>query len=290
MNSEYDVSQSQDPTQTFSFLPSASSSSSFSAVDALSRYATSFAFGVGKYDFGPLMVHVLMANGDTFTMGPVLPLHAEVPVRYLQGLKAFTAGRLRRLEKTEDKDSVKYSTSLVRVSLQAQWVESLVRQARQRDETRRQRQEGELATPFQRSSLLSPRQRMTAPDITSKRNNRAPVEGAVSVHPPHLTETGGPAPGVHRGIMRQGPWVYNPGPQDIEIGTEEDEQVASDLYITSVTGNPEEEDEGVEREELIVVAIAWSGGRVDLGVEMEKPEPQWIASRVRLTRCSAGFR
>jgi len=43
------------------------------------------------------MVHVLMANGDIYTMGPVLPLHAEMPLRYLQGLKAYSDNRLRRV-------------------------------------------------------------------------------------------------------------------------------------------------------------------------------------------------
>jgi nucleoporin NUP82 len=218
--SEYDITSPYDPSQTFTFLSDQPSSSRFTAVDPLSRYATSFAFAPynsSTFDFTPLMVYVLIANGDLYTMGPVMPIHAEIPLRYLQGLKAFTDARLKQSKHAGDV----FSDEGARATLQAQWVDGLVRQVKKVEG-----KQGEV----------------------------------VRLHPPHLTETGGPAPGLHRSVMLQGPVIFSPGSQ--EVGAADDEDAASDLAMV--------ED---------MLAIAWSGGRVDLGVR-RTIEPRWISSRV----------
>nr|XP_019043367.1 hypothetical protein I302_07943 [Kwoniella bestiolae CBS 10118]OCF22297.1 hypothetical protein I302_07943 [Kwoniella bestiolae CBS 10118] len=236
---EYDITQPHDAVQTFNFLSSSTTSSSkFTAIDPLSRYATSFAFSFGSIDFSPLIVYVLIANGDIYTMGPILPLRTEMPIRYLQGLKAYSEARLAKIQGEARDVFGAGEAGLGRATFQAQWVESLVKQVKMAEQQKKD-------------------------------------EGTVRVHPPHLTESGGPAPGAHRALLRQGPLVYSPAPQDIGNGDEDDEQAATDLYISHIP--PSEEEENGETETII--AIAWSGGRVDIGLEVEKPVPRWLSSR-----------
>lgn len=226
-----------------------------------------------------MMVHVLMANGDIYTMGPVFPLHAEVPLRYLQGLKAYCEGVPRQVKETDEEEVDELDAKIGRASLQVQWVDSLVRQVKQADKTRRQRQEDEMTSPTRRSSLLSDRTRRAGSEALSYAPRSAPAEGMVRLYPPHLTETGGPAHGVHRAVMRQGPMVCNPGPQDVGVGAEEEKQVGSDLMVFSA-GRESGQVDQVRGEDVAFLAIAWSGGRVDIGLQVEKPEPRWITSRV----------
>jgi len=227
------------------------------------------------------MVHVLMANGDIYTMGPVLPLHAEMPLRYLQGLKAYSDNRLRRVrEESGNEDAEESAARIGRATLHAQWVESLVKQVQRGHEYRRRREEDEFATPSRRTSSLSERYPRRAWEVNANLQRPPLADGMVRLHPPHLSETGGPAPGVHRAVVRQGPRVFSPRPQDIGIGSEEDGQIANDLWISHVELRPEENRDLDGGEGVTLVAIAWSGGRVDLGIETEKPEPRWLSSRV----------
>lgn len=261
-NREYDIVQPQDPAQTFSFLSSTSSASSsrFTAIDPLSRYATSFAFSPSQHDYtAAFMIHVLMANGDIYVMGPVTPLHTEMSLRDLQGLKAYADGKLKR-----DGESG-------RIGMLTQWVDGLVRQVKADDDTRRRREEE--STLSRRNSTLYGHRRSGSAVSAISMEKAPPPEGVVRIHPPHLTERGGPAPGIHRSIMRQGPVLLDPAPLDVSNGEEDEDQVASDLYIFASVLN--EGEQGVT-----VVAIAWSGGRVDLGIQVNKPEPRWISSRV----------
>lgn len=145
-----------------------------------------------------------------------MPIHAEIPLRYLQGLKAYTDAKVKRA-----KNADAFSDENARATLQSQWVDGLIRQVKKVEGT-----QGEL----------------------------------VKLHPPHLTETGGPAPGLHRSVMLQGPVIFSPGPQ--EVGAAEDEDAASDLVMIKD-----------------MLAIAWSGGRVDLAVR-RRVDPRWLSSRV----------
>ncbi|WVF68598.1 hypothetical protein IAT40_003367 [Kwoniella sp. CBS 6097] len=273
---EYDVLQPHDPVQTFNFLPEKATGSKFTAIDPLSRHATSFAFSKGDVDFSPLMVYVLIANGDLYTMGPILPLHTELPIRYLQGLKAYSEARLARVQGQARDVFGASAAGLGRAVFQAQWVESLVKQVRLAEEARTKKEE-DIATPSRRTSMLSRSVRGGENDTPTKA--RRPAEGTVRVHPPHLTEAGGPAPGAHRALLRQGPVVFSPGRQDIGNGDEDEEQVATDLYFSEVGTSGEEPEGSATGEKQRIVAIAWSGGRVDVGLEVESPEPRWLSSR-----------
>ncbi|WWD04287.1 hypothetical protein V865_002356 [Kwoniella europaea PYCC6329] len=272
---EYDINQPHDAVQTFNFLPStsASSSSKFTAIDPLSRYATSFAFSIGSIDFSPLMVYVLLANGDIYSMGPILPLHTEMPIRYLQALKAYSETKLAKIQNEARDVFGAGQAGLGRATFQAQWVESLVKQVKIAEQQKKDESSYESPTT-RRTSLLSRSISVRSTDTSTKSR---PAEGTVRVHPPHLTESGGPAPGAHRALLRQGPLVYSLAPQDIGNGDEDDEQAATDLYISQIQSSGEDEEGGGSDETII--AIAWSGGRVDIGLEVEKPEPRWFSSR-----------
>lgn len=254
--------------QSFNFLADRSKGSKFSAIDPLSQYSTSFSFSHGTVDFGPLMVYALMANGDVFVMGPVLPLHAEVPAAYLQNLQAWATERQRRL-KNNAKQGAEHASLVGRAGLQVQWVDALVRQAGKKDEEPSSDQRPKHRRGF---GLRDP-----SPERTPERT--PPRPGFVHVHPPHLTPSGSPAPGMHRPLLRQGPVLFDPAPQEVGNGDEIDEQVASDIVVFPAVPADADAAPSEDTQPINVVGIAWSGGRIDVGVEEVAPEPRWLSSR-----------
>lgn len=249
--------QPDDPTQTFTFLPPAStaSTSRFTAVDPLSRHATSFAFhpySDSTYDFSPFMVQVLLANGDLYAMGPIIPLRSELPLRSLQGLKAFVKERRRRAK--GDKDDAEHD----RLDGWDAWVDNLVKQSK----------DGREAS----SASLSRQSSQTATTSDLKTTQ------TVRVHPPHLTATGGPASVSHKALLRQGPLLYRPGPDEQD---DAEDNVASDIISLCVPRQAGDELHGVEEGQPMVnvTAIGWSNGRVDVGLP-DILEPAWVGDEV----------
>lgn len=217
------------------------------------------------------MVYALMANGDIYTMGPVLPLHAEVPASYLNSLQAWVGERSQALEaagKAEpgQEGSAEYASLVGRRQLQETWVAALVKQSAQEDDV-----VSASSPPRRRGFGL----RDSPPSPPRTDDKPPPPPGYVRVHPPHLTASGGPAPGIHRPIMRQGPMLFDPAPQEVGNGDDVDEQSATDIAIVHATGDSDDE----SGPRVNVLAIAWSSGRVDLGVDAETSEPRWITSR-----------
>lgn len=242
---EYDVLSPEDPAQTFSFLPSAPTSGSrFSAVDPLSRYATSFSFSpFSTSDFGPSVIHVLCANGDVHTMGPIIPLHAEVPIEWIQALRLT-------LEREDFGQAAR------------EWVDDLIKQVRDEED----RMERERGVSDDAMSRTASRRGSLGPAYNHSDDKNEVEEGKVRLRPPHLTTSGGPAPGRHAPLARRGPIAYDPAPE--EIGADIDEDIASDICLFDAGG------------EQVVMAVAWAGGRVDLGVLVDSPVPKWHDPKV----------
>ncbi|KAK4686952.1 nucleoporin NUP82, partial [Tremellales sp. Uapishka_1] len=244
---EYDVLRPSDPVQTFDFLTSTSNSPSrFSAADPLSTIATSFSFskslsGIGWED---LMVYVLLGNGDVFLMGPILPFQSEIPLSFLRNLKCYTETRLRR-----EKGSG-------RLRMQDQWVDAVLRQV---DEARESESEIDILVSRRHTESGSPEKRKLEMEME--------IEKKVLIRPPHLTEAGEPVPGLQKTLLRQGPIIFEPSPDEITNEDEDEEQVAVDLVLFQPL------------DDTVVLSIAWSGGRVDLGLVVEKPEPRWLSVR-----------
>ena len=209
------------------------------------------------------MVHVLVANGDIYTMGPIIPFKAEMPVSYLQMLRAFTTAQLSRQSDDVFRDG---SVGYVRAQMQAQWVDHLCKQVKLGEEVRKRREE----TPPRRSS----RQASATPQTTE-----TPL-GKVLVHPPHLTEHGGPAPGVHHAVLRQGPLALSAGVREADDFDPED--AATDLGFF-VLHNDATDDLADDEGEVSLLAVAWASGSLDIGVEVDIPEPRWLVSRVSRT-------
>lgn len=86
------------------------------------------------------------------------------------------------------------------------------------------------------------------------------------------TEEGGrtvelKAPTGGRTVLTQGPFLFNPAPRDLE--EEDDEALASDIAIVG--------------ENVGLVVVAWGSGRVDIGIELERPEARWESTQVSFT-------
>jgi nucleoporin NUP82 len=93
------------------------------------------------------------------------------------------------------------------------------------------------------------------------------MKKGVRLFPPHLTPSGGPAPGKHSPICRQGPITFSPAPK-VTYGPLGEEDVASDMVMI------------LTEEGEAVMGIAWAGGRVDVGVLIDMPTPKWVDGRV----------
>jgi nucleoporin NUP82 len=239
------------------FLPQASTSSSskFTAIDPLSRYATSFTFtpySPSTFDFSPLTVTVLIANGDVYTMNPILPLRAELPLRYLQGLKSYVRQRRRKAE------DYKVGEEIDRADSWDIWVGHLIKQYKE-------------GSKNDESPNKSSKRSASVPPVSDKQDT-------VKVHPPHLTSTGGPAAGSHKALTRQGPIVFSPAPQ--EADDDDEENYASDITVMRVSTGDADEDEDGSGEEIRVMSIVWSSSRVDIGLYTEVSEPAWVGNDV----------
>jgi nucleoporin NUP82 len=203
-------------------------------------------------------VYVLVANGDLYAMSPVLPIHTEIPIRYLQALKGYVDLKGKEGER--------------------RWVESLTKQVQVAEEIARRREEDDNRRDAEGSSSTGKRQSFLG-DRTSRAGSEAPESntttpraGMTKIHPPHLTEAAGPATGVHRPLARQGPITFKPGPEE---GDDEDDPVACDLVIMAIPVGDES-----NRDEVNVIGLAWSDGRVDVGLDVDKVQPQWVTARV----------
>lgn len=250
---EYDIQQPQDPAQTFSIFTTASASSRFSAVDPLARLATSFAFFPPPFasstataaapHLDVFTVHILAANGDIYVLTPIMPLRTVLPLPTLQYLKAAT-----------DRQEAAGSSRDGQSGWRSAFVNELVRQAKS---ARHTRHVNGFSSPS-RSTRDSAQQYI--------------AERTVALHPPHLTEAGGPASGSHRQVLRQGPMALDPSPSEAD-----DEDMASDIYVFRA-----EDGESSDADGEVFVGVAWTSGRVDLGIEVDRPQMRWVSARVSL--------
>jgi nucleoporin NUP82 len=189
----------------------------------------------------------MMANGDIYTLCPVMPLRTTIALSKLQRLKAYL--------------------SLQGSVEEQKWLEELVKQVPQTEGP---------STPSR--SILS---RSTAKK--AKEETDAPDRN-VRLHPPHLTEEGGPAPGSHKLPVRQGPARMDPAPEEAV-----DEIAATDLVLLSVdhsgevamTGDAGANESatstkaGEGEDGVLVLAMVWSNGRVDVGLQVDGIRGSW---------------
>jgi nucleoporin NUP82 len=186
-------------------------------------------------------------------MNPVMPLRSELPLRYLQGLKAYVRQKRRKAEEKQDGQGIDRADSW------DIWVGQMIKQYK----------EGTKTNESDRKALRQ----------SSSSKGQNDKQDTVKVHPPHLTPTGGPATGSHKALLRQGPVIFSPAPQEAE--DDYDESYASDIAILSVPTGDEDEEADSAREEIRVVSIAWSSSRVDIGL-YPTTAPVWVENNVSI--------
>jgi nucleoporin NUP82 len=185
-------------------------------------------------------------------MNPILPLRAELPLRYLQGLKSYVRQRRRKAEEYKDGEEIDRADSW------DIWVGHLIKQYKE-------------GSKNDESPNKSSKRSASVPPVSDKQDT-------VKVHPPHLTSTGGPAAGSHKALTRQGPIVFSPAPQ--EADDDDEENYASDITVMRVSTGDADEDEDGSGEEIRVMSIVWSSSRVDIGLYTEVSEPAWVGNDV----------
>ena len=188
-------------------------------------------------------------------MNPILPLRAELPLRYLQGLKAYVKQRRRKAEDYKDGEEIDRADSW------DIWVGHLIKQYKE-------------GSKVEESPNKSMRRSMSVSPPDGKQDT-------VKVHPPHLTSTGGPAAGSHKALIRQGPVIFNPAPS--EADDDDEENYASDITVMRVSTGDADEDEDRSGDEVRVMSIVWSSSRVDIGLYTEVSGPEWVEKDVSST-------
>lgn len=125
-------------------------------------------------------------------------------------------------------------------------------------------------TPNMRKSILG---RSTRDPVESVQEIEVDGDQIIRLHPPHLTLSGGPAPGLHMEIERQGPATFDPAPPEGD-----DEDIASDLVLVSVETAVGVKGKEGRHGEVRILAVCWRGGRVDIGVEVDRAQGRWVGS------------
>ncbi|GAA5969759.1 hypothetical protein JCM21900_004192 [Sporobolomyces salmonicolor] len=285
---EYTISDDvEEPSQTLSFVRSSNGRGGFSAEDRGARRAVGLCVGEGRGDWGPLTLYAVMRNGDVVSLCPFLPKKALVPPSYIHALSCFVSTKvdvlaidaanssaLTRFDPTASTSSVLTTPSKAlalsrtplavtvgadiadsprraaheplskHYNLQLQYVNSLVHQV----------------ASSSRTPPAADRDELMALEPTDEDAADRPVRVVAPSRP------GKPA--------LQGPFLMQPEPAELDNGAE---CRACDIaYVNYVAGRKEEGKEGeVAGAGLGVIAIAYSDGKVDLCLEVEKVEARW---------------
>ena len=190
-----------------------------------------------------MAIYVLMANGDIHTLCPVLPLRSSTQLSQLIRLKAYLA-----VEGSKEEQ---------------QWLEGLAKQ---------------IPPPSSGDAPQTPPKSILSRSVARKAQAEAEVpDRVVRLHPPHLTEGGGPAPGAHMAVQKVGPVIMDPAP-----GEGEEEDAAVDLVLLNVAGKAVGQQaaeiaagESKQRDGLQVLAVVWSDGRVAVGIQADAVSGSW---------------
>ncbi|GAA6029974.1 hypothetical protein JCM8097_009196 [Rhodosporidiobolus ruineniae] len=285
---EYNVSEDvEEPTQTVSLARSKNGSGGgrggFSAEDRDASRAVGFCIGEGKGDWGPLTLYALMRNGDVVSLCPFLPKKASIPPSYVRSLSAFVSAKMDFLAAadaatsalTRFDPSASTSSALAtpskalsrstftsaspastrtppslskRYALQQQYVNSLVRQIT-------------AASSKPASSSLDP-------DALDGAEADVDPDQPVRVILPSRSDF---TPSL------QGPFLLQPAPAELDNGADCRACDIAYLQYSPPNTSTGEKDESEQGSGLGVIAVAYSDGKVDLCLEVEKIEARWAA-------------
>ncbi|KAF8504220.1 hypothetical protein JB92DRAFT_780955 [Gautieria morchelliformis] len=236
---EYDMSMDPEEPQQTLSFMPERSRASSFRGDSSSRDVVSFCLGNGKADWGPLTVYALTKSGDIWAMCPFMPSNAMVPSAYIHALEYFVRAKEESAAYPQAHSELDASSSRNGPSLSTLYAYQL------KYVVSLSKQLPETpSTLFPSPSRSVP---VTAPSIVKPR----PV--------------------------RQGPFLFQPAPRELDQGQGGS---ATDMVYITVEGtsllHPDEDGSG---ERLGIFAVAFSDGKIDICLDVEKIEAMWETSR-----------
>ncbi|GAA5894597.1 uncharacterized protein JCM6883_002150 [Sporobolomyces salmoneus] len=267
---EYTLHEStKEPSQTISFFNESESETSqtkgFSAEDESSREATAMCFGdtfsqeeaegeAGATDWGKMTIYGLMKNGDVKSICPFLPKRSTVSKSYLQGLTSFVSTKLDYLSSTSSSSSSQaiVPSSLSRSSDHPE--SSTSSPAQDRLEKRYSLQLQYLQTLLRQISNSS--NAVTSSEIIEADSEQEYVDVTAPTSRPNLSTS------------VQGPYLFSPSTTDLELGGGLIDSFATDLTYLETKG-------GAEEQKLGILMIVYSDGKLEVCLEVEKPEARF---------------
>ncbi|BGP53206.1 hypothetical protein JCM8202v2_000765 [Rhodotorula sphaerocarpa] len=292
---EYTISEDvSEPAQTLSFARSpaghgkkgkAAAGFGLSAIDRDEQTAAAMCVGQGDADWGPLTLYALMRNGDIVSLCPFLPRKAAIPPSYVHALSAFVSTKVDYLSSSltgslnttvkhssigpVSEDAKRLEALETRYNLQLAYVQSLSRQlasASAADKTRaiRQADTGGLSDN-------------TSADGTSSSGRDGGEDAPVRVTAPSRQNLA---------AVPQGPFLLQPAPAELVNGA--DDRAVDLAYLSSASMDRDEADPTRSTGGLGVLLVAFRDGKVDVCLEVEKPEARFVGEEEAARSRSAG--
>ncbi|TKA57183.1 hypothetical protein B0A53_01139 [Rhodotorula sp. CCFEE 5036] len=259
----------------------------FSAIEKNAETAAAMCVGQGKADWGPLTLYALMRNGDVVSLCPFLPKKAAVSPSYIRGLSAFVSTKVDYLSSSLSSSlntTITHSSSSrmpdaaaeanrleileTRYNLQLSYVQSLSRQLSSATAG------AARATIRNNGSFASE----DAGDDDESQDPDAPVRITAPSRP-------------NLAAKLQGPFLLQPAPAELDNGADDracdlvylSTSASSDSGTQAVSGNGDEGAAGG----LGVLVLAYRDGKVDVCLEVEKPEARFVGEKGRTARAAA---
>ncbi|GAA5979084.1 hypothetical protein JCM10908_002799 [Rhodotorula pacifica] len=280
---EYTVSEDvSEPAQVVSFSRSGAADKKgkaggrlgFSAIERDAETAAAMCVGQGKADWGPLTLYALMRNGDVVSLCPFLPKKTEVSPSYIRGLSAFVSTKVDYL-------SSSLSSSLsktIKPSLSSSYTSNAATEAK-RLEILETRYNLQLSYVQSLSRQLSSATSGNARSIRNGSDVAGEGEGDVE-DDDEPTDPDAPvrvtAPSRPNLTARvQGPFLMQPAPAELDNGA--DDRACDLVYLsTGASSAPDSAVEADDKAGLGVLLLAFKDGKVDVCLEVEKPEARFV--------------
>ena len=239
----------EEPAQTVSFAPKQAAPRGFSADDEDEGTAVAFALGEGESDWGPATLYGLMRSGDVVALCPFLPKKACVLVPGSSRALRLTIHPHRSIPSSYIHSLSSYVST--KVDALGAPPDPLALVARSRP----------LLDSPRPSPALAARYTHQLQYVNSLVHQAATSSRPLAIADEDDDSVRILAPRHPAAVSRQGPFRMQPAPAELENGHE---SLACDLAYVSADG-------------LGVLAIAFSDGKVDLCLEVDKVDAVWGA-------------
>ncbi|GAA5873287.1 hypothetical protein JCM3774_005932 [Rhodotorula dairenensis] len=290
---EYTVSEDvSEPAQVVSFSRSGTAPAEkggkdgrggrfgFSAFEWDAETAAAMCVGQGTADWGPLTLYALMRNGDVVSLCPFLPKKAAITPSYIEGLSAFVSTKVDYLSSSLSSSlntTITHSSSSrmtdaateakrldileTRYNLQLAYVQSLSRQL---------------------STATSGNAQQSIRDGSAVSEDAGDDEPVDPDSPVRVTAPSRP----NLAARLQGPFLLQPAPAELDNGADDR---ASDLaYLSTSTSGLGAQAASGDQAGLGILVLAYKDGKVDICLEVEKPEARFVGEKNKTDRSRTG--